>query len=521
MKHHEKLKYAEQFRVNILKTWNADTSKDYIIHVGKTNSGKTYNSIKRLVEYGDGIYLAPLRLLAWEVFDKINGDDKFICNLITGEEQISSPHAKITSATIEMADFNKEYEVAVIDESFMIGDKDRGKSWLNAILNIKAKEVHVITNEEALEVITSILDLTDRGYEVKKYEMLQQFKFTDKPFILSKNIPKKGVFATFSRMEVLINKAKLESLGFNVSILYGNLPPEVKKIQIADFIEGKTDLLVTTDVIGMGINVPCDYIIFMESSKFDGTQTRRLTPIEVKQISGRTGRYGLSNGNCFVSAINKNDLKYIKSAYGLNSKIDKAYFGLTWEIFSSFSDNTSLLNRINYFKDIDFIPLRLKNLIKKEDVQKYLDIHHTIDSQSNLDLKTKWYFLTSPIKNNNSNYFNKCIAAYNKNGILSPPDVNVINYSESKQFEDKISEIELYLNLSRHLIHDSKEKQKITDDKKELIDRLTKMIMDKKLSSKKKCKLCTNMLPITYPYGYCEDCYENKVRRQYDYDYNF
>jgi hypothetical protein len=38
-------------------------------------------------------------------------------------------------------------------------------------------------------------------------------------------------------------------LGKSVSVLYGNLPPEVKKRQIEEFISGRTQLLVTTDVI--------------------------------------------------------------------------------------------------------------------------------------------------------------------------------------------------------------------------------------------------------------------------------
>ncbi len=37
-----------------------------IYHSGLTNSGKTYAAFKELIKAKTGIYLAPLRLLAWE-----------------------------------------------------------------------------------------------------------------------------------------------------------------------------------------------------------------------------------------------------------------------------------------------------------------------------------------------------------------------------------------------------------------------------------------------------------------------
>ncbi len=37
-------------------------------HMGPTNSGKTYEALKCLENAKNGIYCAPLRLLAWEVF---------------------------------------------------------------------------------------------------------------------------------------------------------------------------------------------------------------------------------------------------------------------------------------------------------------------------------------------------------------------------------------------------------------------------------------------------------------------
>ena len=50
---------------------------------------------------------------------------------------------------------------------------------------------------------------------------------------------------------------------------------------------------ITTDAIGMGVNLPIKRIIFLSISKFDGEQMRELTSQEVKQIAGRAGRKGI------------------------------------------------------------------------------------------------------------------------------------------------------------------------------------------------------------------------------------
>lgn len=67
------------------------TEPDAIVaHLGPTNSGKTHDAIGALLEAGAGCYAAPLRMLAWEGYDRLRallGDDQV--GLVTGEEQIN------------------------------------------------------------------------------------------------------------------------------------------------------------------------------------------------------------------------------------------------------------------------------------------------------------------------------------------------------------------------------------------------------------------------------------------------
>ena len=99
-----------------------------IYHQGPTNSGKTYNALQALQKAKTGIYCGPLKLLATEIANKININEKK-CDLITGDDkryinkEMPSSH---TSCTVEIASVENEYDVAVIDEIQMIGDVQRG-----------------------------------------------------------------------------------------------------------------------------------------------------------------------------------------------------------------------------------------------------------------------------------------------------------------------------------------------------------------------------------------------------------
>ena len=58
----------------------------FILHLGGTNTGKTYAGFQQLIRTGTGIYLAPLRLLALEAQETLL-DAGVDCSLSTGEEE--------------------------------------------------------------------------------------------------------------------------------------------------------------------------------------------------------------------------------------------------------------------------------------------------------------------------------------------------------------------------------------------------------------------------------------------------
>jgi len=114
----------------------------------------------------------------------------------------------------------------------------------------------------------------------------------------------------FSRRSVLAYKKELEDSGKKVSVLYGNLSPGVRREEARRFRSGETDVLVAADCIGMGLNLPIKTVLFSETTKFDGRDSRDLTPQEVKQIAGRAGRHGKFECG-YVGAINKLSLTLV------------------------------------------------------------------------------------------------------------------------------------------------------------------------------------------------------------------
>src|SRR5690606_32826223 len=128
------------------------------------------------------------------------------------------------------------------------------------------------------------------------------------------DLPPRTILVAFSRQMVLQLKGELERAKRRVSVVYGNLPPEVRRKQADRFANGETEICIATDAVGMGLNLPADYVCFFELEKFDGKQVRYLTPSEVQQIGGRAGRFGLSKAG-EIGATNKQDLKLVHQLY--------------------------------------------------------------------------------------------------------------------------------------------------------------------------------------------------------------
>lgn len=265
--------------------------RKFFIHLGDTNTGKTYNALQRLKEARKGVYLSPLRILALEVYEKLNNEG-VTCSLSTGEEEDIKDNGTHISATVEKANIKKQYDIAVIDEIQMISDSQRGDAWTRAVLGLPASEIHLCGALNSKEILTKILDDCGEEYEIKEYTRNTPLEVETKEFT-SNDVAEGDAIVLFSKKRVLELAESYSKEGIKASIIYGDLPPEVRKKQYNQFINKETKILITTDAIGMGVNLPIRRIVFLNTKKFDGEEFRELKSQEVKQIAGRAGRKGI------------------------------------------------------------------------------------------------------------------------------------------------------------------------------------------------------------------------------------
>ena len=265
--------------------------RKFFLHLGETNTGKTYNALQRLKESDTGVYLAPLRILALENYERLNAEG-VPCHLLTGEEELRVEGARHASCTVEKANLRKSYEVAVIDEIQLLADAQRGSAWTRAVLGLCCPEIHLCGALNVKEQLIRMIGDCGDGYEIKEYSRLVPLQ------VLKENIEYDDVepgdaLVAFSRRRVLSLSGYFTDRGIKHSVIYGDLPPEVRRLQYDAFLRGENKILISTDAIGMGVNLPIRRIIFTELEKFDGEQFRLLTSQEIKQIAGRAGRIGI------------------------------------------------------------------------------------------------------------------------------------------------------------------------------------------------------------------------------------
>jgi len=261
------------------------------LYVGAPNSGKTHSAFERLAQAHDGAYLAPLRLLALEGRDRLV-ERGVPCSLLTGEENVPAPGARVVSSTIEMVNTRHPVDMAVIDEAQMIFDADRGWAWTQAIVGVPANELIIICSAHAVPAIENLLKLCGENCAVQHFERKQHVE------LLPQAVPIAGLkmgdaVVAFSRREVLMLRDEIAANGHPVSVIYGALPPEVRRREAERYANGASHILVATDAIGMGLNLPIRRVLFSTMTKFDGQADRPLNESEVHQIAGRAGRYGL------------------------------------------------------------------------------------------------------------------------------------------------------------------------------------------------------------------------------------
>ena len=484
------------------------------LHIGAPNSGKTHDALGALKDAGSGWYLAPLRLLAYEIFDRLNGEG-VACSLLTGEEYIPVEGAKLTAATIEMFNPASSGDCVIVDEAQMLADADRGWAWTRAMMESAAPEMHIIGPPTARGLIEVLAAAAEIPCEVIEHQRLAPIAVSDKHHTLE-SLPPYTILVAFSRQAVLELKMKLERLGRAVSVVYGSLPPEVRRRQADRFAEGETEICVATDAVGMGLNLPADVVCFYDTEKFDGKTDRVLYPSEVQQIGGRAGRYGLSRTG-LISATSKPQLQTIRELYDQEAPtLSFARVAPTVDDLRLIPGN--LAEQLAQWAALESIPPALRAVITTADLVERIELAKMLadDEIERLGLANALQLVNAPARKTTRIYWLDCahmiLEGYQ---IPLPPEAPspILNSADLEATELSIACADIYLWLSRRreFSQHCQAHAQVREERRECSLSIDEALL-RNLDMARRCRSCGATLPSRHRYRICENCFRRRRR---------
>jgi ATP-dependent RNA helicase SUPV3L1/SUV3 len=475
------------------------------LHIGPTNSGKTHHALQRLLGADKGLYLAPLRLLAWEAADRLN-DLGCPTNLLTGEEFVEVPDARVTAATTEM--FPQEvYDVVVIDEAQMVADPDRGWAWLRALTRAKAGELHVCAAPHAEPFLTRLFETLGDELAITRYERLVPLLPHGDAIPLDE-LPERSAVVAFSRQAVLRLKAEIESIHKKpCAVIYGALPPDVRREQARRVRSGECSYVVATDAIGMGINFPVDHVFLYDMVKFDGRMERPLRAEEVLQIIGRAGRYGLSQAGWYGGMSRLTHRLLLETAEEQPSPISNAYLQPTADQLQMMSGR--LAKRLQLWQQLaePVVP----EFVRIAPLEQMIELARLLPEKLEEDPETAFMLITAPVSRESQSYWQAVVGALVGNRKAPAPegiDGEIRSDTELQQAETALKQHELALWLIRRGVpcragerHLRRMRDQIADSMNDALSRgLT-------LGG---CRICGRKLPPGYRFRICQSCYDDQ-----------
>ena len=482
------------------------------MHIGAPNSGKTHDALQALKAAGSGWYLAPLRLLAYEIFDRLN-DEGLPCNLLTGEEFIPVEGARITAATIEMFNALDSRACVIIDEAQMLADADRGWAWTRALMESAAPEMHIIGPPTARNLIEVLASAAEIPCEIVEHQRLAPIAVAEQPFTLE-SLPPATILVAFTRQGVLDLKMKLERLGRSVSVVYGSLPPEVRRRQADRFAAGETEICVATDAVGMGLNLPADVVCFYAVEKFDGKNDRKLYPAEVQQIGGRAGRFGMSKTG-LITATSQPDLQVVRELYEKPSEV------LTFARVAPTVDDLklipgSLAEQLSQWAELKSIPGELRAVITTADLDERIELAKMLSDAEikRLGLASALQLVNAPTRKTTRPYWMDCAHMILESfQIPLPQDATVPIRDgadlEATEFSIACSDIYLWLSRRREFAQFCEKQGQVREERREWSLSIDEALL-RNLNTARRCRSCGKLLPSSYRYRICQTCFKKR-----------
>ncbi len=222
-----------------------------------------------------------------------------------------------THALIEDKVKFKNLGLVVIDEQHRFGVAQRAKMWKKNILppHILVMTATPIPRTLAMSVygdldISIIDELPPGRKEIKTAlrfdtQRLSVFKFMKEEIAKGRQVY--VVYPLIEESEAFDYKDLMDGYesisrefprpNYQVSILHGKMKSADKDYEMQQFVNGKTQILVATTVIEVGVNVPNASVMIIESAEKFGLS-------QLHQLRGRVGR-GIDQSFCILMASHK------------------------------------------------------------------------------------------------------------------------------------------------------------------------------------------------------------------------
>ena len=474
----------------------------FILHLGGTNTGKTYAGFQRLKTAKTGVYLAPLRLLALEAQETLlkAGVD---CGLSTGEEEDTREDDTHMAATAEKLDLKRRWDVAVIDECQMIADRQRGYAWTRAILGVLAPEVHLCAAPEAEDLLVRLIESCGDSCEVEVHQRTTPLICMSRT-VDPHRIQPGDALITFSKVGVLRVAEDLRQNGKEPAIIYGALPYATRRRQMEGFLAGEMEYIVSTDAIGMGLNLPIRRIIFMETEKFDGIERRVLKPEEIRQIAGRAGRFGMYNRG-YVGATQ--NLEVIRA--GLEaavSPLEYAVAGFSDLVLQADFDLLEVLTEWNKMPTVE--PYR------KLDISRYITLISKIREMGFLLTKEQELSAANiPFDETEDalrDLFFQFLGRWQRGESVDQPGLPE-GEPTLPELEQYYRKLDLYFSFAK-AFHCPVDEDKLYDSRERVAEAINEILLHRLRSNIQFCARCGRALPLYHRGRLCEACFHRERR---------
>ena len=142
-------------------------------------------------------------------------------------------------------------------------------------------------------------DVVTSAYHKRIYKFIRDAVDRGEQAYIVCSLVDEGESDLISAKEYADNLAKNEFVGYSVGLLHGKMKPAEKDKVMQSFADGETQILVSTTVVEVGVDVPNATVMLIENADQFGLS-------QLHQLRGRVGR-GKNKSYCILVSDNKSD----------------------------------------------------------------------------------------------------------------------------------------------------------------------------------------------------------------------